>query len=255
MYYNRSKLKKMLAQWPPGTVAVPSHLATFGVYSRLTSAYVKAGWLNALERSLYSRAGDNVEWTAAVAAVQQQVRLPVHVGGRTALELTGRAHFLPLGPRRLVWLFAEEKTKLPTWFKKHDWGVDVRFTATRLFERLDLGLTQLSAGSYEYKLSGPERAMMETLHLVDQGEDFQETQSLMDGLTTLRPALVQRLLQACRSVKVKRLFILLARRSRHAWVRDVELRRVDLGHGTRSVAGGGEWERDLNLAVPSAGRS
>ncbi len=38
----------------------------------------------------------------------------------------------------------------------------------------------------------------------------------MEGLTTLRPRLIQSLLEQCRSVKVKRLFTVLAEACNHA---------------------------------------
>ena len=56
-------------------------------------------------RNSGARAGDRVDWIGGVYALQQQLRLPIHIGGKTALEMQGYAHFLPLGKGQFVWLF------------------------------------------------------------------------------------------------------------------------------------------------------
>ena len=52
--------------------------------------------------------------------------------------------------------------------------------------------------------------MLELLHLVPEKEPFDEAKLLMEGLTTLRPSVLQPLLENCNSVKAKRLFLSLA---------------------------------------------
>jgi len=50
---------------------------------------------------------------------------------------------------------------------------------------------------------------MEVLYAVPQVDSYEEARLLMEGLITLRPRVVQSLLEKCASVKVKRLFMLL----------------------------------------------
>jgi hypothetical protein len=76
--------------------------------------------------------------------------------------------------------------------------------------------------------------MMEVLYGVPLVESFDEAKLLMEGLTTLRPRLVQGLLEKCASVKVKRLFMLLAESCKHSWVRKLDLTNVDFGKGKRA---------------------
>jgi hypothetical protein len=73
----------------------------------------------------------------------------------------------------------------------------------------------------------------------------------MEGLTTLRSRLVQSLLERCVSVKVKRLFMLLAENSKHAWVQKVDLSKVDFGKGKRTLAKGGRFDSKYNITVPN----
>jgi len=56
---------------------------------------------------------------------------------------------------------------------------------------------------------------MEMLHLVPGTVGFDEALLIMENLATLRLETVQRLLQACRSIKVKRLFLAMAERQGH----------------------------------------
>jgi hypothetical protein len=69
----------------------------------------------------------------------------------------------------------------------------------------------------------PERAILE---LCDERPDnalVHEVDAVLQGLTTLRPLLVTTLLQHCHSIKAKRLFLALAERHHHAWLRHVKL--------------------------------
>ena len=60
--------------------------------------------------------------------------------------------------------------------------------------------------SFNIKISTPERAILECLYLTPKLIDLVECYHLMEGLSNLRPNLVQELLETCRSIKVKRLF-------------------------------------------------
>ena len=58
---------------------------------------------------------------------------------------------------------------------------------------------------------------MECLHLAPQYYDITDLYYVMEMLSILPPKNVQRLLEGCRSVKVKRLFLFMAEKARHAW--------------------------------------
>jgi hypothetical protein len=72
----------------------------------------------------------------------------------------------------------------------------------------------------------------------------------MESLTTLRPGLVQSLLEQCRSVKVKRLFMFLAEHHNHAWVERLDLSKVDFGKGKRMIVKGGRFDAKYRITVP-----
>lgn len=249
----RSKLNRLLRAWPQGTVAVSRWLETQGAYQQLVHEYEKGGWIERIGQGAYVRAGDTVEWTGGMYAVQEQMELPVHVGAKTALQMQGYAHFLPMGKGGTISLFGSPGTRLPAWFRKYDWGATLRFTTTKLFAHdPNAGLTRKEMPTYAITVSAPERAIMEVLYLVPSDETFEEAGLLMEGLTTLRPRLVQSLLEQCGSVKVKRLFMVLAELCNHAWTKKLDLSKVEFGKGKRMITKGGRFNARYNITVPRA---
>jgi len=199
------------------------------------------------------RADDaHIDWTGALWSMQQLMHMSVHPGGKTALELLGDAHFLPLGGGRLT-LYSEQGERLPAWFRKHRWGVKVVHSATNLFPT-DLGMTEHASRDLALQVSTRERAMMELLHFVPEKESLDEARLLMRGLTSLRPVLIQQLLESCNSIKVKRLFLVLAEEAQHGWVEKLDLSKTNLGKGKRVLAKGtkgGRLHRKYQLILPS----
>lgn len=246
-----SKINRLLKVWPSGTVAVLPWLEKQGVYQQLIHEYEKTSWVHRVGRGAYAKAGDKVDWTGGLYAMQEQMGLPIHAGGKTALQMQGYAHFLPMGKGTVVSLFGPPGVKLPTWFTRYRWGVKIRYTATNLFlSEGDQGLTRKDVGPYAVMLSTPERAIMEVLYGVPVEESYEEAKLLMEGLTTLRAQVVQSLLEQCASVKVKRLFMVLAESWRHTWVKKLDLSKVDFGKGKRMLVRGGRLDSKYNITVP-----
>ena len=246
----RKKLSELLATWPKGMVAVHPWLQQHGVMRLLASSYHRSGWVQRIERGAYSRLDDKVDWTGGLHAVQYQLSLPVNLGGKRALELQGYGHFVRMREGGTVSLYGTHGTRLPTWFRRHDWGVKLVYKGADLFVgKMDKGLTERSEGGFPIRLSAPERAMLELLDDVPRRQSFQEARLLMEGLTTLRPDLVQELLEACRSIKAKRLFLFLAEESGHQWFKQLDASRFNLGKGKRSIVKGGRLDAKYQITV------
>jgi len=107
-------------------------------------------------------------------------------------------------------------------------------------------------GQWEWPLimSSPERASLELLDEVPQRETFHQADVLMEGLRNLSPRRLHALLVACRSVKVKRLFLWFAERHQHSWLKKLDRNGIDLGHGKRMLVRGGKLDKTLNITVP-----
>jgi len=93
---------------------------------------------------------------------------------------------------------------------------------------------------------------MECLYLVPKEQDLVECYEIMEGLNNLRPMQVQKLLETCGSIKVKRLFLFLANKADHDWVNYLKLDRVDLGSGKRRIVNDGVYDATYQITIPRA---
>ncbi len=247
-----NKINSLLNSWPYGTIAVSSWLKKQGVSAQLAAVYKKSGWIESVAHGAFVHAGDKVSWSGGLFALQEEMGLVVHAGGRTALQLHGSAHFLPLSADHPVFLFGLRRT-LPNWFIKYSWGMTVCNVYTHCFPYKErTGLTERKMEAYSVWLSTPELAMLEVLYLVGRRESYQNAFLLMEGLNTLRPDLVQELLEKCSSVKVKRLFMHLAEQFKHPWLQYVNVDKINFGKGKRVVEAGGYFDSKYDLSVPGA---
>lgn len=60
----------------------------------IVNLYSKNRWIKSLGKAAYTRLDEHLIWQDAVLAPQAQLRLPVHVGGFTALELYGVTQYV-----------------------------------------------------------------------------------------------------------------------------------------------------------------
>ena len=244
-----SKLQRLLASWPNGAVLTTAGLKGRGYSHVLLNQYRTSGWLVSAGRGALTRAGDQIDWRGGLYALQEQLKLPIHLGGKSALDHQGSAHYLKLGTGSVT-LFAGPGTRLPAWFLQHEWGVTVTLYTTNLFSD-DVGLTSENAGGFSIAISSRERAMFEMLYLVPQSETLEEAKLLMGGLTNLRPHIVQHLLESCSSVKVKRLFMLFAEELKLPWVKRLNLDLIDFGTGARTLVKGGKLHPKYHITLPA----
>jgi hypothetical protein len=91
---------------------------------------------------------------------------------------------------------------------------------------------------------------MEMLHLVQGKVGFDEAFLIMENLATLRSEMVQRLMVLCRSIKVKRLFMLMAEKHGHSWVSELDVSRLDLGKGKGMIIPKGHFDTKYRITVP-----
>ncbi len=246
-----NKINKILTHWPANAVYASSWLRKQGYSYELLKRYRKGGWLSSVGRGAVARVGDQVDWIGGVYAIQQQLELSIYIGGKTALELRGLAHFLPLGKGRQVYLFGRHPEKLPSWFEEHKWDVKPRYVFSRLFSsKTDVGFTDFKEGAFSVRIATPERAILEVLNFVPYEQSFEGAALLFEGLGTLRPQIVLELLNGCQSVKVKRLFLFLAEKNQHAWLERIDVKKINLGKGNRVIVPGGYFDPKYQITVP-----
>lgn len=244
------KINQLIRSWQKGAIKLSTHLQDAGYQKDLLKKYVYSDWLESLGYGAYKLAGDNVEWFSAIKALQDQKKSNVHPGGRTALELKGFTHYLRQNSQT-VYIFGNPNDKLPKWFVNQEWKVLIDFSQTKLFDYSKSEFyTIVEIDGLSFKVSTPEMAVMEMLFQVPDAQSFEEAYLIMESLTTLRPKLLQQLLEECNSVKVKRLFMWMADNQKHQWVNGLNLSKIDFGKGKRLVVSGGKLNSKYNITVP-----
>ena len=278
------KLNWLQHHLPEGLPVDAAWLGRQGYSGALRKKYAQHGWLELVERSVYRRplatlqAGDEgrLHWQQVVVSLQVLLESRVAVGGRTALEVQGGAHYLTASGPREIHLYGASPP--PRWVFRLEAATRFFFhNANRLFaEKQGVtnnsakgsggdaiwtdapnnfpggGLVRAAWGQSDWPLilSTPERAILELLDEVPQRETFHQADVLMDGLRNLSPRRLQELLTNCRSIKVKRLFFWFAERHNHAWLKAIDRSDIDLGRGKRLLARGGKLDAKYEITVP-----
>ena len=245
---NRSKINHLMSSTPQGVVLASAWLTEQGYSLDLQKRYRKSNWLRQLERGALIRDGDKVDVLGGLYALQTQLELSIHIGAKTALSLLGKLHYLELAMQRCQ-LFGSQTERLPSWFKKYDWGIDLDYHASP-FLPAELGMTKYDVKDFSIKVSSPARAVMECLYLTPDKQPLIEVYELMEGLNNLRPKSVQELLEACTSIKVKRLFLYMAEKAGHSWLNYLKLDAIDLGKGKRQIVAEGVYIPKYQITVP-----
>lgn len=272
----KEKLNWLQRFLPEGLLADATWLEDHGYSGALRNKYVAHGWLDRIARGVYRRpppqlpdgsAERGVSWEGVVISLQTLLDAKFVVGGRTALELQGFAHYLSSAPQREVHLYGTDKR--PAWILKLN--LESRFVlhnAKRLFpndvimdadkEANDVlvrsSYVRQTRGKWEWPLvvSSSERAILELLDEMPERETFHQADMLFEGLRNLSPRKLEPLLQACRSVKVKRLFLWFAERHRPPWLSALDRSGIDLGKGKRMLVKGGKLDPKFNITVPES---
>ena len=223
-------------------------------------------------RGVYSRPRGVQSWQQAVISLQALLGYPLLVGGRSALEAQGYAHYLAQNVGE-IHLYGPKAP--PPWLHKLKLGVSFLYHNDRKLFRNGLpssalthleGSTENAAGresqrddwmvetwgqwDWPLAFSTPERAILELLDELPKRESFHQADMLMQGLSNLSPRRLQKLLVECRSVKVKRLFFYFADRHQHAWLKRLDRRAINLGEGKRVLVKGGKLDKTYQITVP-----
>lgn len=243
-----TKINKLLQKVPSGVVLASSWLREQGYSPELIRNYKKSKWLEAFGNAAVIRYNDEVDYLGAVHTMQNQLGMTVHPSAKTALALFGRSHFLEMNQQQ-VYLFAYEKEVLPSWFKKQPWQPEIVFF-TSSFLPAHIGMTRIAYKNFSINIAAPARALLECLYLTPSRTSILECHQIMESLTDLVPAQLQELLEKCSSVKVKRLFLYLADKSNHSWLKHIDKTTIDLGKGKRSFVKQGNYISQYQITVP-----
>lgn len=248
-----NKLNRLQRLLPEGLIVDAAWMGAHGYSTSLRRQYVQAGWLEQPVRRVYRRPGPKLTWQQVVFSMQSLLGHELFVGGRTALELQGYAHYLN-DRTHDVNLYGI--TAPPTWLMQLNVGVRfLSHNSLRLFDGSGLKSRDGSLhawGQWEWKLllSSPERAVLEMLDELPDRESFERVDKLMEGMVNLNPRRIEKYLVECHNIKVKRLFFFFADRHGHGWLQKLDKSKVDLGSGKRMLVRGGKLNSEYLITLP-----
>jgi hypothetical protein len=248
---------------PPGLLAARSWLLSKRVERHTVDNWLKSGQLVAVARGVFKRPEADLTWQGVVCSLQR-MGLNSTPGGLTSLALQGMTHHLSLGEPGKIHLYGHQQ--LPEWvntllpettFHRHQ-PLELDSSADDSGFHMVPWKTQVLSFGYDrcqLQISSPELAMLELLMDVPKSVSFEHASNLLQGLPTLSPQKVVQLLEHCRNVKVKRLFLWLAEKNQSPWLKKLDLQKFSieggtLGSGKRVVAKGGKLDSKYLITVP-----
>ena len=260
------RLKRLLDKVPPGFMVDAAWLkGQEGIDPKSIHEYVERGWLERVVRGVYRRPlpesvvkTADADWQVALLSLQWILNEDVHLGGESALDLAGYAHYLSLGNKPRVHLYGN----VPSWIKRLPGNTQFILHNRRLFGDTRIGIIEatnngqsglqtVNIWEWPIKSSSPERAILEALDELSEEAGFDRLDKTFEGLTSLRPKVLTELLMACTSVKVRRLFFVFADRHQHAWRKHLDTSKLDFGSGPRALVKGGKIHPVYRIYVPA----
>jgi hypothetical protein len=219
-----------------------------GISYELQRHYKKSQWLTPIDTGVMVRSGETPTLFSALASLNEQDSKHFAIGAMSALEMQGFSHYLPMGKKTMI-LFSPKGERLPAWFLKRDWDVFLRHFTTECLSP-ELGVEIVSQDGFNLPVSSTVRAFLECLHLSPKYYNITDLYYVMEMLSLLPPLKMQELLEDCKSIKVKRLFLYMAEKAGHNWLKMLDLSNISLGTGKRAIVKKGVYNAKYQITVP-----
>ncbi len=245
----KQKLNQLMNNWLHGTVNTMTEFTKKGYNKDLIKKYKQSKWIESISTGAYKLFNDTIEWYGIINAIQSQLEMTIHPGGKTALMLKGYSHYI-MAELKEIYLFGQQNEILPQWVKNTEFIKTFRYKRTKLFQNDNkTGLIEYVENQISIIISSPERAMLEMLYLVPKYHTTNESILIMEGLTTLRSDILQDLLEKCNSVKAKRLFLYIAEKFKYFWLKNLDIDKINLGSGKRAIDKKGKLDKKYLIVV------
>lgn len=263
---------------PHGLVVARSWLMEKkGIERHTLDNWVKSGRLVSVSHGVYKKPDTKMTWQGLVCSLQY-MHYVLAPGGLTSLELQGMGHYLQLSSQKTIHLYGLDK--LPAWmntllpnvtFIRHSQKL---ISSGKLFVNHSYNTSDnvLSNGDpwhgkslttpmlwglddWPMTVSSPERALFEILMDVPEKISFEHADQLMQGMASLSPRRLNTLLELCKNIKVRRLFLWFAERHKHPWFDRLDREHFNmeshtLGSGKRVLFHGGKLDPKYLITVP-----
>lgn len=244
-----TKIQQILELVPHDAVLFGTWLSDHGLDAKAQHSYMKSGWLVRLSKGVYKLQGAYPMLIDAIASYNQQLNRQCIIGAFTALDFRGYSHYVSMGKPK-AFLFTDSNNRLPSWLLDGEWDMSVKYMTTSFLGEGAIGVEPLTVDGRELLVSSPERAMLECLNLPDAASSLLDIYYIMESLTTLRPKLIQQLLEICTSQKVKRLFLYMAEKANHPWFKALKVDKITIGTYRYMVSPTGKYISKYNMTIP-----
>lgn len=244
-----TKIKQLQRQSQETPILFAAWMDQQGIARSEMADLVGRGWLRRIASGVYCFDGYTPTLPAVLYSYRKLLGKKYVLGASTALELRGFSHFGHMGEEP-IFLYEPVGDHIPTWLQTGNLLGDLRFFSTNLFNGSDLGIELMEVGGYYVYVSSPERAILETLNLTPRYHSLIDIYYVAEMLTTLRPGVLQQLLESSRSVKVNRLLLYFADKAQLPWLKQLDTTKVHLGKGTRALATPGIYVDKYQITIP-----
>lgn len=249
---------------PPGFIVDTAWLNKRWIDSKSIQNYVHQGWIERIVRGVYRRplqngaSSDRLSWQVVLLSLQQLMGYSVHLGGRNALDYAIHPHSARQRKEgQKVHIYGD----VPSWVNRLPMSDQLIMHKLTLFAGAPAGIVNEFLLTYNkewaaevwrwpLKISSPERAILELMAELRGGSVFEYVEMYFQSLQSLRPELLLKLLRACQSVKVRRLFFAYADLYQHSWHKEMDSNQIDFGSGARTLVPGGEFHPAYQISLP-----
>lgn len=242
----KSKINQLLLSATPKGLLFSEWLKRNGYSDQLIKRYRESGWLEMLSKGVMYRTGDSLSAYAALSCYNRQLGRMFRVAAHSALELFGFNHYVPMGKPLLM--VAHGKQRVPEWIRHDVFDRVIKPFSTDTFSEPQA--TTIVKDEVDLPVSTPEQAFLECLLLAPQQYSYMDLFYMMEQLTTLRPEMLQRLLETTKSLKVKRMFLYMAEKAGHYWLDALDMSKIELGTSKLQLAKNGVYISKYKITVP-----
>ncbi|NDV84911.1 type IV toxin-antitoxin system AbiEi family antitoxin [Bacteroides sp. 51] len=242
-----NKLNQLLQRSNQGGLYFSSWLKENGYSDQLVKKYRDSGWLSSLSKGVMYRTGDKLKSFSVLESYNEQLNKSCHIAAHSALELSGFNHYVPMGKPLLV-VSHPSKEPVPSWIKNEDFDRTLRFFSTETFSKSELVL--FNPNYPHLQSSVPEQAVLECLLLAPKQYAYMDLFYIMEQLTTLRPNILQTLLENTGNLKVKRMFLYMAEKAGHYWFDSLDIEKIELGSSKFQLVENGIYIPRYKITIP-----
>lgn len=242
----KSKINQLLLSATPKGLLFSEWLKRNDYSDQLIKRYRESGWLEMLSKGVMYRTGDSLSAYVALSCYNRQLGKTFRVAAHSALELFGFNHYVPMGKPLLM--VAHDKQRVPQWMRNDAFDRVMRPFSTETFSEPQT--TTVVKDGVSLLVSTPEQAFLECLLLAPQQYSYMDLFYTMEQLTTLRPEMLQQLLETTKSLKVKRMFLYMAEKAGHYWHEVLDSSKIDQGTSKLQLAPNGVYISKYKITVP-----